>query len=144
MCLMLYMASYGEEPPGVTPDLRVEDVNPSRAAVRQWFSRPHIRFVGAHTWCSCGFPSVIAKVPIEYYEGMPLESDDRDADLRSVRALTALLRRHVETFGDVQLYPISDGDEQRPPKGAIDLPLASIDENRFFFNEGFLYCVRKP
>ena len=31
-----------------------------REAVIQWFTLPTVRFIGAHTGCSCGFPSVIA------------------------------------------------------------------------------------
>jgi hypothetical protein len=39
-----------------------------------------------HTGCGCGSPSVIAESPVEYYDGLSLDSDDRAADLRSVRA----------------------------------------------------------
>jgi hypothetical protein len=35
---------------------------------------PHVRFIGAHTGCSCGFPSVIAEEPFEYYEGRSVRS----------------------------------------------------------------------
>ena len=46
MCRMLYLATADDQP------LRT------------------IRFIGAHTRCSCGFPSVSAEQPIEYYDGM--------------------------------------------------------------------------
>ena len=69
MCLMLYLATQSDLPPRTSPELSVEEVEPSREAVRQWFSRPIVRVIGAHTGCSCGFPHVVAEEPIEYWDG---------------------------------------------------------------------------
>jgi hypothetical protein len=74
-------------------------------------------------------------------EGLFEGADDRDADLVSVRSLVALIRQHVLAGGEVQLYPVCDGQEHRPPKGTIQLSLASLDPDTFFFNEHFLYRV---
>ena len=142
MCLMLYLGTATPVPLVSTQDLRVENVADARAEVRQWFTQPVVHFIGAHTGCSCGFPAVIAEEPVEYYEGMPLVSDDRDADLRSVAALLDLLRQTLRENPLVELYPIGDGDESRPPKGHIDWPFAELDANRLFFNEGFMHHVR--
>ena len=49
MCLMLYLASSDDQPLSSSPELSVEEVEPSREAVRQWFALPIVRFVGAHT-----------------------------------------------------------------------------------------------
>src|SRR5262245_65689180 len=117
MCLMLYVATATEIPPGSSSDLRVESLEEAREGVRRWFSQPFVRFLGSHTGCSCGFPSVIAETPVEYYEGMPLESDDREADLRSVRALLQLLGEVASARAPIELYPVADGDEAKPPKG---------------------------
>ena len=87
MCLMLYIGTATALPFRSSPELTIEAVEPRRAVVQEWFEHAHVRFVGAHTKCSCGFPSVIADVPIEYDDRMPLESDNREADLRSVRVL---------------------------------------------------------
>jgi hypothetical protein len=137
---MLYMGTSGDLPVLQSADIRVEEIEPSRMAVRQWFSLPVVRFVGAHTGCSCGFPSVIAEQPIEYYEGMPLGGDDREADLRSVRSLLALIR-DLAGAGPVELYPVADGDEGQAPKGSIDVVLEHWVPETFFFNERFLYRV---
>lgn len=40
MCLMLYIATSHEPQRMETPQLRVEDVDPRRTAVRQWFTLP--------------------------------------------------------------------------------------------------------
>lgn len=143
MCLMLYLATATDQPLRSSPELSVEEVEPSREAVRQWFSFPTVRFIGAHTGCSCGFPSVMAEEPIEYYDGIFQDGPDREADLRSVRLLLALLREHVTTTGKVQLYPVWDGEEGSPPKGTIDVELDALDPDTFFFTEQFLYCVSR-
>ena len=142
MCLMLYIATADELPLESSQDLRIERVEPACQGVSQWFSQPVIRFVGAHTGCSCGFPSVMCESPIEYYEGMPLHSDDREADLRSVRALIALLDQ-ATAAGRVELYPVPHGDESKPPKGVIDWRLSTLDPERLFFNERFMHVVHR-
>jgi hypothetical protein len=141
MCLMLYVGTAEALPLKATADLKIENVDPTREAVLQWFSQPAVRFVGAHTGCSCGFPSVIAESPIAYYEGMPLDSGDRVADLRSVRALIELVR-HLSISARVELYPVADGEEGKPPKGVIEWQLAALEPDRFFFNERFMHVIQ--
>jgi hypothetical protein len=97
MCLMLYMATHGGQPRRNSPELSVEEVEPSREAVRQWFSLPVVRFIGAHTGCSCGFPHVVGDEPVEYWAGM-FGDQDREADLRSVESLLVLGREHVQNL----------------------------------------------
>lgn len=138
---MLYVGSAEELPVVASADLRVENVTGARRSVEQWFTLPAVRFIGAHTGCSCGFPSVTAESPIEYFEGMPLESQDRAADLRSVRALIELIRQAAGHSSRVELYPVWDGDQSKPPKGVIDWQLDSLDAERLFFNERFLHVV---
>jgi hypothetical protein len=138
---MLYIGTAEGLPIGSSTDLKVESVEPTRQGVARWFSQPIVRFVGAHTGCSCGFPSVISESPIEYYEGMSLPSDDRTADLRSVRALIALLGQAAARSSRVELYPVADGDETKPPKGVIEWRLASLDPERLFFNERFMHVL---
>ena len=116
MCLMLYIGTAKELSLRSSSDLRIETVDDARLGVKQWFSSPVVHFVGAHTGCSCGFPSVIAESPIEYYDGMPLASDDRAADLRSVRALIELVGEVVSHSNRVELYPVADGDEAKRRK----------------------------
>lgn len=139
-CLMLYLATSDDQPLRSSPELSVEEVEASRESVRQWFSLPTVRFIGAHTGCSCGFPHVVAEEPIEYWEGM-FDGHDRDGDLTSVDSLLDLIREHVRSTGEVQLYPVWDGEEGKPPKGIINLGLGALHRERFFFNEQFFYRV---
>ena len=142
MCLMLYVGTSPALPLESSADLKIERVEAARRDVVQWFSRPAVRFVGAHTGCSCGFPSVIAESAIEYYDGMALQSDDREADLRSVRALIEVIRKAVDRSGRVELYPVADGDESQAPKGVIEWETDALHPERFFFNERFMHVVR--
>ena len=142
MCLMLYIGTVEEIALASSADFSIESVDRARLDVKQWFSQPAVRFLGAHTGCSCGFPSVIAESPVEYYEGMPLQSDDRAADLRSVGALLELIGRVVARSERLELYPVADGDESKPPKGLIEWRLGDLHPERLFFNERFMHVVR--
>src|SRR3954471_5532203 len=127
------------------PDLGIEDVETSREAVRQWFSLPTVRFIGAHTGCSCGFPHAVAEESIEYWDGLFEPSERRDSDLRSTHALLAIIQEHVAAFGGVELYPVWDGNEHLPPKGVIEVSLDSLDPKPFLVTEQFFYRVgREP
>jgi hypothetical protein len=144
MCLMLYVGTQTEEPIARTPDLGIEAVEERRAEVRQWFTLPAVRLVLAHGTCSCGFPHLLADERIEYEDWLApvlAQSDDRDADLRSVRALIRLLDRHLAEAEIVELYPVADGSEGLSPKGTIELSLAALDAETFFFTEQFFYRV---
>ena len=143
MCLMLYLATSDDQPLRSSPDLNVEEVENTREAVRQWFSLPTVRFIGAHTGCSCGFPSVVAEEPVEYYDRMFGDDEDREADLRSVRSLIELLRDHLSLSRQVEMYPVWDGDEGLPPKGTINLRLDAVDARTFVFSQQFLYRVTR-
>src|SRR3954449_5355121 len=112
MCLMLYVATTGDQPCFDSALLHVEDVEPHRTAVQRWLTLPVIRFVGAHTGCSCGFRHIImANEPIDYHEGMfgyEDEQDDGPQATASLSALLAMLRAFVERDGAVELLPTWD------------------------------------
>ena len=141
MCLMLYLATSDEQPLRRSPEISVEEVEPSRDAVRQWFSLPIVRFIGSHTSCSCGFPSVVAAEPVEYFVGMFDDDEDREADLTSVDSLLVIIRGHVAATGEVELYPVWDGEESNPPKGVLTVDLVSLNRETFFLKQHFLYRV---
>jgi hypothetical protein len=143
MCLMLYVGTRTELPLLVDGDIRVEEVKQDRRAVRRWFSSPFVHFVGAHTGCSCGFPSVIAEAPIEYFDGLLPKADERPADLKSVQALIDLLRASPGEAEAIELYPVADGEEDLSPKGLIRMQLSSLDPERFFLNERFMHLVER-
>jgi hypothetical protein len=144
MCLVLYIGTARDQPTFSTPELGVEALEERRARVRQWFSLPCVRLVRAHGTCGCGFPHLLADEPIAYGDWLApvlAQADDREADLRSVRALMRLLASRVGDAGMVELYPVADGSERLPPKGTVHLSLAALDADTFFFTEQFFYRV---
>ena len=141
MCLMLYLAAPVEIPLQTSPDLTVEDVLPARAAVLARFSLPHVKYIGSHSGCSCGFPSIQSNVPVDYFDGMLIETNERDKDLRSVRALLDLIRPLVSSGGEVQMYPIWDLEEHKQPIATINWHVDSLNAEKFFFHEQFLHRV---
>ena len=143
MCLMLYVATADELPLASSRDLTIEAVDDERRTVTQWFSYPNVRFVGAYTGCSCGFPSVIAESPIDYFEGMWVGDGPSEDALRSVRALLDLLHQVIERSGSVELYPVWDGEQSEPPKGVIDWQVGALIPEQLFFNERFVHIIRR-
>lgn len=143
MCLMLYIATEAEEPVSATPAFSIEEVDAADdAMIRPSFSLPNIRLIGAHTGCSCGFPSVSAEEPVHYFDGMFDDSSDRTEDLESVRALLVLIRRHTVHGHRVEMFPVWFTDQGFPPKGTITLDASSLEPETFFFNRDFFYVVR--
>jgi hypothetical protein len=98
---MLYMATSTDLPLRTSPEITIEEVESSREAVLQSFRLPVVRFIGAHTGCSCGFPSVRAETPVDYFEGGFRDAQHRELDLQSVRALLNLIREHVLDSGEI-------------------------------------------
>jgi len=142
VCLMLYVGSAAGLTEQRTPDLSIEPLEAAQASVRQWFRQPVVQFVGAHTGCSCGFPSVVADTVIEYYDGMWVDSEDRSDDLRSIAALLQALRSTLGPGGVLELYPVWAGGEVAAPKGIVEWSLDHLVPETFFFNEQFMHVVR--
>jgi hypothetical protein len=140
---MLFMATDSEVALQSTPNLSVEGVEPERKVIRQWFSLPTVTFIGAHTGCSCGFPSVAGEQPVEYYDGLFEPSEDREKDLCSVRELLALISERLESSPMLELLPVWAGDEHEAPVGVIEMKRSAMTSKTFFFNEHFLHRVVK-
>jgi len=138
MCLTVYLATRDEQPLWKSSELSVEAIEAAAEPVRRWFSLPVVRFIGADTGCSCGFRYVVAEEPIEYWEGMFEELDQKQD---STRALVRLIHEHVTATGEVEVYPLWNDEVEVKPKGIIELRLNAIDPCKFFFVEGFFYRV---
>jgi len=139
---MLYLATTGDQPYVESDLLNVEDVEPKRLAVRRWLTLPVVRFVGAHTGCSCGFRSITATEPVEYDERMFYEDERTAATARaSLAALLAMARSFAERDGEIELLAVWDGDEAEPPLGTIDKGVEELRPDTWFFIERFLYRV---
>ena len=143
MCLNLFLGSTNPLPEREENDLNVGPLRPSQSVICRWFATPHVQVVGAHTGCSCGFPSVRAETIIEPFEGLWADNEERIDDLRSVTALIDLLREALKVTEQIELFPVWEGEEESPPKGRIEWSLHDLVPERVLFNEGYLYVVRK-
>jgi hypothetical protein len=139
MCLAVYLATPFEVPPRATPTIQVEDLDEAGEPVKQWFSLPHIRYVAAHGGCGCGFPSVVADEPIDWFEGFFDEAEDRQLDLASVTDLIELLRESLRDAVEVQVLPVWEGDQAKSPKGEIIVDLTDLEPAKFFSTNTF--CI---
>lgn len=140
---MLYVATAGDQPYIQNDLLNVEDVEPKRLAVRQWLTLPVVRFVGAHTGCSCGFRSIEAAAPIAFDQAL-FREDDREGepkDRASLAALMAMARTYVEPDGRIEMLAVWDGDEGEPPLGVIEKTVADLQPDTWFFIERFVYRI---
>jgi hypothetical protein len=145
MCLELYVAASVPIEPRATAALSVEPLDADHSAIARWLSLPELRYVGAHTGCSCGFPSVRGAEVIEYGDGFfdETEPGQRAADLASVRALFALIDEVLAQSEAVELLPLWWSDADASPKGRIHLRRADMTPETFFVNERYLHRVTR-
>ena len=141
MCLALYLGTNCDLALREGPSLSVRPVSEDATEVLSVFKTRHVYYLGAHTGCSCGFPSVIAEGPIEYYDGMFEDDDDRSSDLTSVHELLVLLDEILGKDGKCTLYPVWSGNESEDPKGDIALHRDQLSETTFVLTEQFLYQI---
>ena len=112
MCVALYIAA-DSEPPLVpwneaTPGFNVVSVEDHERVVAKHLSKPHLRYLGAHTGCSCGF---------DYGQTSTDTSEEREEERlgrESVASLRRYLDRMVETNDTVELYACWEGDWEEP------------------------------
>ncbi len=138
MCLLLWVAS--EQPiPLVslvdpqTPDPengyhRIDDVA-TDAPVRARFSLPHLRYVGSHEGCGCGYNSSelawtgLVRVDdiTPLYEAMSSEERESfDAEQKSRKRLRAIVERAL-AVGAVEVFACWSGDEVDPATSERDV-----------------------
>ncbi len=118
MCLIVYPGSSVKLRERKGPFISVEALNSDQAVVRKYFPEPNVCFIGSHSGCSCGFPSVIAETPIEYFDQMFSDpTPDRDNGLASVRDLPTLRNECLDSKNTCTLIPF----------GYIDRTLLDID-----------------
>lgn len=143
MCLMSYIATSEPITAFKTDTLSILPPRVESKDLVRHFSYSNIRFVSSHTGCSCGFPSVKADEPVEYFDGIfdDKDDDERLKNLGSVDALLNLVRTCLDSGKPVELFPVWAGDEAEDPAGVIDLDVGQLDAQTFFFNEHYLYRI---
>jgi hypothetical protein len=142
MCLALYLGTHRELALLRTQNISVEETE-NIEQVKRIVAMPHCYLIGSHTSCSCGFPSVMAEEPIDYYEGMFQADDDRLLDLLSTRELFELLAIATHNATDCVLFPhwLDGCNETQPAKGNVHLSLSDVTPETFVLTQQFRYVV---
>jgi hypothetical protein len=112
MCVALYIAA-DTEPPLVpwnetTPGFNVTSVEAHERVVAKHFSKPHLRYLGAHTGCSCGFD--YGQIPA----ATPEDQEQDRLGRESLAGLREYLERLVEAGNAVELYACWEGEWEEP------------------------------
>lgn len=108
MCIALYIAAE-IEPPLVAwdesaPGFNVVFPDGHELVVMKHFSKPHLRYLGSHTGCSCGFA----------YGQVESTSEEDWVDEERGKASVLALQRYIEELlgstNSIELYACWEGD----------------------------------
>jgi hypothetical protein len=83
--------------------LTVETASYVQGDIGRLFSLPHVRFLGAHTGCSCGFEYGMSQPESE------AEREGEEAGRRSVEALRDFLETYLRTGAALELISCWEG-----------------------------------
>src|SRR5882724_4200869 len=148
MCFVLYVGTAHPMPRRKfdkdSVDLSVKSLTERDSAIKQYFSKAEVQYVGSTSSCGCDFPHATlqnGKWPeLEYFSNA--EKDEleiaRDiSDRENCEALVALLR----TTGDemVELYGVWDGDFATAPQAHENISRDDLLGPNFRFKEQGFY-----
>lgn len=143
MCMALFLAT--DEPAPLvrwdpaSPGFHIAELTEREEPVRGRFSKPHVRFVGAHTRCSCGYRLLNLQpdgghLPMEY---AVVEEPEKSAADHC--ALAAYLRERLAEQESVELYACWDGDWAEQAVARQEATPSEIGDDDFFFLERVFY-----
>jgi len=93
------------------------------------FTLPHTYYAGSHLYCGCGFSK-------EGETGEELRRVER-----SFSELADILRRALHRGGEVEIYPVWEGEQEKPVEGRQKITLADLTRKDFKFRERWLYAI---
>jgi hypothetical protein len=117
------------------PGFHTEPLSPDELVVREYFSKPSIRFLGAHTGCSCGFTYAV--------NATEETSDETPPSARSVAELRSYLAELLDEVGELELFACWEGDQDQPPESDAQVSLEHFAGDSFEFTERQLLLVRR-
>jgi hypothetical protein len=138
---MVYIGSDREPPLIERDEISVKTLSPEDSQLLSWIDRSFVRFIGAHTGCSCGFRHIVAQQPVPYFDGMFPEEDEDPKDRESTAALIVLLKSLLAPGESLTVYPVWFDSKAEPPLGTIHLRADELSAETFFFVEQFLYEI---
>ncbi len=131
MCYMLYLGSDCELPliPWREEERRVHVSREEQCleALRRWFQKRLVYYVGADTGCGCGFPWST--------QGGGDDPEQRAAAACNIAHLHVYLAACLEIDCPLELYGCWTGDEEQEPEEKREVPLSALLEPDFCFAE---------
>lgn len=132
MCLAVYLASdqplpliaWNEQAPGFHVDALAKD---DQAVIRQ-FQMAYVCYMGAHTFCGCGFQS-------EPYRQYDNQSISRTQEEESRLQLAQYLEQRLRGGAQLQIFACWEGDQERTPEERRTLSPIEISAPDFYFHE---------
>lgn len=132
MCTVVYIRS--DKPlPRIPWDeknrgLHTADLDKRSEPVRAWFSLPHVCYLGADTFCGCGFQAC---------EDPAFMSDEETASTSANRAaLVEFCGALLEQGHRLELFSCWDGDENHHPRSHLEITLDQLKHELHAFEEG--------
>lgn len=135
MCVALYIAA--EKEPALVPwnegapGFNVVALEEYERVVAQHFSKPCVRYLGAHTGCSCGFS----------YSPSVDDAEDERLGRASVESLRAYVEQLVRPGDSVELYACWEGEWEEPSRGRREVTPAYFGGESFELTERELLVV---
>lgn len=129
MCIALYIAA-DKDPPLVpwneaAPGFNVVALEEHEHVVAPHFSKPCVRYLGAHTGCSCGFR----------YSPSVDDAEDERLGRASVGSLQSYVEEIVRVGDSIELYACWEGDWEEPSRGRREVTPAYFGGESFELTE---------
>ena len=139
MCVALFIAA-DIEPPLVAwdesaPGFNVVGLSDHELVVRRHFSKPHVRYAGAHTGCSCGFA---------YGQVEATTEQDRLEEERgrsSVLSLRSYLDELLHSTSVLELYACWEGEWEYPEERRREVTTEIFGGDAFDFRQREMLVV---
>lgn len=119
------------------PYLTVEELSEPEQAVSHQVSLPHVRFLGAHTGCSCGFDYGVGEA------GSDAEREQEQSGRLSVAALRDFLETQLRAGVLLELFSCWAGEESRAPAEVLEVTPEYFGGDSFELPQGALLRVRE-
>ncbi len=132
MCLAVYLASDQDLPllawEEHAPAFHVDVLKDTDEPVSAHFSWPHVRYLGAHTFCGCGFQAGEASE----FGSLPPDQAQREQTLCQ---LAVYLEQRLRDGAHLQIFACWEGDQAKKPLERRRLAPANIGASEFWFHE---------
>lgn len=140
MCMVYFLGASIDTPliafDEDAPAFNVREPEPEEMAAQRHLATPHIRYVGSHTSCGCGFRCEALGDTSPRDEG----AADTQADHEALASYLSSLPPEAQT---IRIFGCWSGDEADPPEHFRSCAAEDIREPDFTFREKELITITR-